>query len=229
MSNLHPPSPLRRTTDSRHQSGALNRVQSKHSSSRSSSAQLERTKKSKTPMPQQLTKLQPRRNLKLERSFALVLRPQLPSASGRRSQPAGHWPEVNFLEIRPPRPEFPTAFDPLFNLPRRASRRRRSGRKGRWRARLAIMFLHRAYGGPGPFNLPGTWSMSMRSMTSAVAVVVLMGLLVGRTSAGAESAGPPAIEVSNFALLDLTGKLHELRRAEGKAVVLFFTTNGCPV
>src|SRR5262245_55857124 len=36
-------------------------------------------------------------------------------------------------------------------------------------------------------------------------------------------------EVANFALLDATGKLHELRRQEGKAVVLFFTANGCPV
>jgi peroxiredoxin len=36
-------------------------------------------------------------------------------------------------------------------------------------------------------------------------------------------------EVSNFALLDYTGRLHELRRAGGDAVVLFFTANGCPV
>src|SRR5689334_2318139 len=38
-----------------------------------------------------------------------------------------------------------------------------------------------------------------------------------------------AKEVSNFALLDYTGRLHELRRAGGDAVVLFFTANGCPV
>ena len=36
-------------------------------------------------------------------------------------------------------------------------------------------------------------------------------------------------EAPNFNLLDLTGRNHELRRAEGKAVVLFFTGNGCPV
>jgi peroxiredoxin len=36
-------------------------------------------------------------------------------------------------------------------------------------------------------------------------------------------------EVLNFALLDSSGKLHELRRLEAKAVVLFFTANGCPV
>src|SRR3954469_3014561 len=36
-------------------------------------------------------------------------------------------------------------------------------------------------------------------------------------------------EVSNFALLDQRGKLCELRRMNGSAVVLFFTANGCPV
>ena len=36
-------------------------------------------------------------------------------------------------------------------------------------------------------------------------------------------------EVMNFALMDHHGDLHELRRTGGKAVVLFFTANGCPV
>ena len=36
-------------------------------------------------------------------------------------------------------------------------------------------------------------------------------------------------EVLNFALLDQRGRMHELRRTEGNAVVLFFTANGCPV
>jgi peroxiredoxin len=36
-------------------------------------------------------------------------------------------------------------------------------------------------------------------------------------------------EVPNFNLQDLNGRNHELRRAEGKAVVLFFTGNGCPI
>ena len=36
-------------------------------------------------------------------------------------------------------------------------------------------------------------------------------------------------EVLNFALIDHHGRLHELRRAGGKAVVLFFTANDCPV
>lgn len=36
-------------------------------------------------------------------------------------------------------------------------------------------------------------------------------------------------EVPNFNLLDLQGRDHELYRAEGRAVVLFFTGNGCPI
>ena len=36
-------------------------------------------------------------------------------------------------------------------------------------------------------------------------------------------------EVMNFALLDAAGRLHELRRADARAVVLFFTMNGCPI
>lgn len=36
-------------------------------------------------------------------------------------------------------------------------------------------------------------------------------------------------EVLNFTLLDHHGRAHELRRVQGKAVVLFFTANGCPV
>ena len=35
--------------------------------------------------------------------------------------------------------------------------------------------------------------------------------------------------VPNFDLIDLFGRNHELRRADGKAVVLFFTGNGCPI
>ena len=38
-----------------------------------------------------------------------------------------------------------------------------------------------------------------------------------------------ADEVPNFALLDDQGKNHELHRADGRAVVLFFTGVGCPV
>src|SRR5687768_4666308 len=35
--------------------------------------------------------------------------------------------------------------------------------------------------------------------------------------------------VMNFALQDSKGRLYELRRTEAKAVVLYFTMNGCPI
>src|SRR4051812_28867325 len=38
-----------------------------------------------------------------------------------------------------------------------------------------------------------------------------------------------ATEVSNFVLLDQRGRAFELRRSDARAVVLFFTANGCPV
>src|SRR5581483_3446024 len=38
-----------------------------------------------------------------------------------------------------------------------------------------------------------------------------------------------AEETPNFTLLDYNGKVHELHRADGKAVVLFFTELGCPI
>lgn len=40
---------------------------------------------------------------------------------------------------------------------------------------------------------------------------------------------PSAAEVPDFALLDARGKEYRLRRTKAKAVVLFFTANGCPV
>src|SRR5262245_48042721 len=44
-----------------------------------------------------------------------------------------------------------------------------------------------------------------------------------------ESKPSPSGEVLNFALLDHRGRMHELRRMSGKAVVLFFTANECPI
>src|SRR5712691_3853486 len=40
---------------------------------------------------------------------------------------------------------------------------------------------------------------------------------------------PAAEEISDFALLDQSGREHRLRRTDAKVVVLFFTANGCPV
>ena len=40
---------------------------------------------------------------------------------------------------------------------------------------------------------------------------------------------PKTGEVVNFSLLDYRGKYHELRRADARVVVLFFTSFGCPI
>ncbi|HTG44146.1 MAG TPA: redoxin domain-containing protein, partial [Verrucomicrobiae bacterium] len=50
-------------------------------------------------------------------------------------------------------------------------------------------------------------------------------LLVAFSSA----AVPAATEIPDFALLDFKGRYHHLRQTDAKAVVLFFTANGCPV
>ena len=51
-------------------------------------------------------------------------------------------------------------------------------------------------------------------------ILCLLGAMPLRAATG---------DVSNFALLDRRGQLHELRRMNGSAVVLFFTANGCLV
>jgi len=40
---------------------------------------------------------------------------------------------------------------------------------------------------------------------------------------------PSGGAVMNFALLDHAGRLHELRRTDARAVVVYFTMNGCPI
>ncbi|HXG48710.1 MAG TPA: redoxin domain-containing protein [Methylomirabilota bacterium] len=60
---------------------------------------------------------------------------------------------------------------------------------------------------------PGRWSLSW-------ACLLLLTGFSGRAATD---------EVSNFALLDHQGRMHELRRTGGKAVVLFFTQTGCPI
>jgi mono/diheme cytochrome c family protein/peroxiredoxin len=55
-----------------------------------------------------------------------------------------------------------------------------------------------------------------------VALVLLLGFLAAAPR-NASATAP------NFNLVDLHGRNHSLRRAEGKVVVLFFTGNGCPI
>lgn len=64
----------------------------------------------------------------------------------------------------------------------------------------------------------------MRSLFRLCLALSVFGSLAGHAVSAA-----PSGEVSNFALFDQRGRLHELRRMEGSAVVLFFTANGCPV
>ncbi len=54
-------------------------------------------------------------------------------------------------------------------------------------------------------------------------------LAAGCLLAGLTLSTAGAMEAPNFTLLDDHGKAHELHRAEGRAVVLFFTGVGCPV
>jgi peroxiredoxin len=71
----------------------------------------------------------------------------------------------------------------------------------------------------------------MKTIYRNAKVGLLCSLLIGIGSSAMASdvAEAGRREVLNFALLDHRGKLHELRRMNGSAVVLFFTANGCPV
>ncbi len=62
----------------------------------------------------------------------------------------------------------------------------------------------------------------------AVAVAVATPVPVAATATAVASLDTPS-EVLNFALLDHRGRMHELRRSNARAVVLYFTANGCPV
>jgi peroxiredoxin len=74
-------------------------------------------------------------------------------------------------------------------------------------------------------------SLYMKTFTGSIGLC--LGLTLLPAFAAAPEAGDnhpnPSGEVLNFALIDHQGRLHELRRIGGKAVVLFFTANDCPV
>src|SRR5688500_2338904 len=73
--------------------------------------------------------------------------------------------------------------------------------------------------------------MSWRVVSRCVSVWCLVWMLpAGQVGAAdVSAAGVGRGEVLNFSLLDYAGKHYELRRADGRAVVLFFTGPGCPV
>jgi len=61
--------------------------------------------------------------------------------------------------------------------------------------------------------------------------VVALGVICLEASPQVPDAGTPhkAEQMMNFSLLDYRGKYYELKQTEGRAVVLFFTGNGCPI
>ncbi len=67
----------------------------------------------------------------------------------------------------------------------------------------------------------------------ALLVGIVLGLPLLGAAEGTDSIAsafkPAGREVMNFALLDSGGRLHELRRTDARAVVLYFTMNGCPI
>lgn len=66
-------------------------------------------------------------------------------------------------------------------------------------------------------------------LISAASVLAAARLPAADASPEAQPRMASSGEVLNFALIDHHGRLHELRRSGGKAVVLFFTANECPV
>src|SRR5437588_10403130 len=73
-----------------------------------------------------------------------------------------------------------------------------------------------------------TWSFTILLLAVA-GMFGLSGRALRGAAANTEDLSRSAAEVPNFALIDHHGQLHELRRLGGKAVVLFFTANDCPV
>src|ERR1043166_5969675 len=74
------------------------------------------------------------------------------------------------------------------------------------------------------------WLFS-RNFALTISAFCVFGARPGAAEQSSEPSQSPSAagEVPNFAMIDHHGRLHELRRMGGKAVVLFFTANDCPV
>src|SRR5258705_11931392 len=77
---------------------------------------------------------------------------------------------------------------------------------------------------PEPLREPVPGPMKGLSLILSWACALYVGAAEPATSRTGASR-----EVPNFLLLDYKGKAYELHRADGRAVVLFFTGNGCPI
>src|SRR5689334_2136059 len=64
-----------------------------------------------------------------------------------------------------------------------------------------------------------------RKFTVSLVVLLVLAMTIKRSQAAIEDLD----SVPDFNLLDLNGHNHQLQRAEGRAVVLFFTGTGCPI
>src|SRR4051794_21082838 len=69
--------------------------------------------------------------------------------------------------------------------------------------------------------------MSLPRVLFLLAIAMSGALALPAAEAAPDSNTPK--EVFNFALLDHQGRMHELRRMDARAVVLFFTANECPI
>jgi hypothetical protein len=76
---------------------------------------------------------------------------------------------------------------------------------------------------------PFRFGSRMRTPIGLSRALLLILALACSGVRGADTTTESRKEVLNFALLDQRGRMHELRRMQGHAVVLFFTANGCPV
>src|ERR1043166_9059315 len=74
------------------------------------------------------------------------------------------------------------------------------------------------------------WLFS-RNFALTISAFCVFGARPGAAEQSSEPSQSPSAagEVPNFAMIDHHGRLHELRRVGGRAVVLFFTANDCPV
>src|SRR3954462_9751071 len=81
--------------------------------------------------------------------------------------------------------------------------------------------------------IPARHPLNWRAMTPyRFVTLILTAALCALPAPAAElPASRPAkpVEVPNFSLIDYRGNAFELRRADAKVVVLFFTGIGCPI
>jgi len=79
-----------------------------------------------------------------------------------------------------------------------------------------------------PF-FPRTFELGLSSLPMIISRCRIRWFAIVALCLGSAGTIARAAEVANFALYDQRGRLYELRRTDSRAVVLFFTANGCPI